>query len=327
MHKHIVGIMLIVLLLVVGLSIDSAIAADRDRPFRIGALTASWGPTPAIVGLRDGLLELGYREEKDFVLGVRFTQGDTGALSAAARQLVGYGIDLFFADLDEATKAAQQATTEIPIVFAGVADPAGLSSIESFARPGDNVSGVTNLELKLGPKRLQVFQEMIPNLKRVWFPYNADEAYAVRMAGVYREAARRLGIELIEKPVRTQSEAQATLAEAQKGEVDGILMPWSNGLNIAGFIMEVEARQRIPAMYSGAFFPERGGLTSYGSNGYETGKQAARLVDKILKGAKPAEIPVEVNSKIEFAINLKTAKALGLTIPPAVLFQADKVIR
>ena len=144
---------------------------------------------------------------------------------------------------------------------------------------------------------------------------------------MYREAARRLGIELIEKPVRTQSEAQATLAEARKGEVDGLLAPWSNALNIAGFIMEVEAQQRIPAMYSGAFFPEHGGLISYGSNGYETGKQAARLVDKILKGADPAKIPVEVNSKIEFAINLKTANALGLTIPPAILFQADKVIR
>ena len=115
--------------------------------------------------------------------------------------------------------------------------------------------------------------------------------------------------------------------EPQRRDVDGLLAPWSNALNIPGFIMEVEARQHIPAMYSGGFFPENGGLTSYGSNGYETGKQAARLVDKILKGAKPAKIPVEVNSKIEFAINLKTAKALGLTIPPAILFQADKVIR
>lgn len=315
------------LLLSSGLLVSRMDAAERSRPFRIGALTASWGPTPMIVGMRDGLLELGYREDQDFVLGVRFTQGDIAALPTAARELVQYGVDLIFVDLDEPAQAAQQATTQIPIVFASVNDPEGLGSIQSFARPGGNITGVTDMELHLGPKRLQVFQEMIPALQRVLFPYNATEAYAVKMVRVYRDAAHRLGIELVEQAIRTQEEAQATLAQFRQGEVDGILAPRSNSLNIPGFIMEIAAQQKIPAMFSTTFFPENGGLVSYAPDTYATGKQAARLVDKILKGANPAEIPVEVNPKIEFVINLQTAQHLGLTIPPEVLFQADRLIR
>jgi putative ABC transport system substrate-binding protein len=315
------------LLLIGGLIVRDVSHAERSAPFRIGVLTASWGPTTGAVGLRDGLAELGYREDEDFVIGVRFTQGDTTALPAAARELVGYGVDLIFVTTDEAAKVARQVTTEIPIVFASVADPIGSGLIESFARPGGNVTGVTNMELNLGPKRLERFREIIPNLKRVLFPYNAAETYALRMASTYRDAARRLGIELIEKPVRTQAEAQATLSRVRKGDVDGLLMPWSVSLNIIGFVLETETRQSIPAMYSTSFFPEQGGLVSYGSNALATGRQAARLVDKIIKGSKPAEIPVEVNSKIEFVINLKTAKKLGLTIPPEILYQADRLIR
>jgi putative ABC transport system substrate-binding protein len=302
-------------------------AADRTSPVRIAALTPSWGPTPQIVGLRDGLVELGYREDQDFVLGVRFTQGDIAALPDAARQLMEYGIDLIFVDSDASAKAAQQATSQIPIVFANVNDPEGLGTIASFARPGGNVTGVTDLGLQLGPKRLQVFQELIPTLKRVLFPYDATEAHAVSMARVYHEAAQHLGIEFIAKAVHTPEEARATLAAVHHGDVDGILSPFSFSFNMLGLILETEARHTISAMYSTAFLVEQGGLASYGPDNYDTGKQAARLVDKIFNGAKPADLPVEVNSKIEFAINLKTAKTLGLTISPEVLFQADRVIR
>jgi putative ABC transport system substrate-binding protein len=272
-------------------------------------------------------VELGYREDVDFVLGVRFTQGDTSALPAAARQLIKYGVDLIVTDEDAPTQAAQQATAEIPIVFVGVADPEGLGSVASFARPGGNVTGVANMELHLGPKRLQIFQELIPGLKRVLFPYNAADDYSVKMVGVYRDAAHRLGIELIAKPVPTQVEAQATLGKVRKGEVDGILAPWSLTLNIPGLIMETEAQQAIPVMYSGPFFPEHGGLASYGQDLYAMGRQAARLVDTILKGAKPGDIPVEVKSQIEFVINLKTAQKMGLTIAPEILYRADRLIR
>ena len=141
-----------------------------------------------IVGLRDGLLELGYREDNDFVLGVRFTQGDLAALPEAARELVSYGVDIIFVDSNAPAEAAQKATTEIPIVFASVSDPIGLGRVESFARPGHNVTGVTDMEFNLGPKRLQVFQELVPNLKRVVFPYDPNDVYSVKMARQYAVA-------------------------------------------------------------------------------------------------------------------------------------------
>lgn len=307
---------------------SGASVADRTRPVRIGILTASWGPTGQVVGLRDGLLKLGYREHEDFELGVRFTQGQVAALPAAARQLVQYEVDLIVADSDESAMAAQQATTRLPIVFTSVADPMGLGLIESFARPGGNITGVTDLELQLAPKRLQVFQNLVPGLRRVLFPYEATNVSAQAAAKSYREAAQRLGIELIERPVRTQEEARAVLAQVRKGEVDGILGPPGPALNINGFILEFAAQRAIPTMFGVTFQAgEHDGLASYGPDIYKTGLQTARLVDKVIKGANPAEIPVEVNSDIEFMINLRVAQAIGLSIPPEVLYQADRILR
>ncbi|MBI4573553.1 MAG: ABC transporter substrate-binding protein [candidate division NC10 bacterium] len=302
-------------------------AAERTRPVLIGALNDSWGPTPAAVGLRDGLVELGYRENEHFVIGIRFTQGDTAALPTAAKELVQQGIDILFATGPSAASAAQMATNRIPIVFAEVGDPLRLGLVQSFARPGGNITGVTNLDLELGPKRLEIFREIIPGLKRVLFAYNSTESFSIAEAKAYREAARRLGIILIEKPVRTQQEAQTTFGQVRKGEVHGILEPRSLSLNIPGFALETASQRVIPTMFHTAFWVERGGLASYGPNFYESGRQAARLVDKILKGASPAATPVEVNTKIEFAINVKVARALGLAIPPEVLYRADRVFR
>jgi putative ABC transport system substrate-binding protein len=310
-----------------GLLTDSVGAKDLTYPIKIGVLTESWGPTPAAVGLRDGLLELGYRENEQFVIGVRFTQGDLTALPAAARDLIQYEVDVIFATEEGSAKAAQMATTQIPIVFAGGADPVGLGLVQSFARPGGNVTGVTDLRLELGPKRLEVFREIVPNLKRVLFPYDAADADAVAQASVYREAARHLGIALVEKAAQTQGEAQVALARISRDEVDGILGPRQTSLNIPGFVRETATHQAIPTMFDAMFMVERGGLASYGPDIHETGRQAARLVDKILKGAKPAEVPVEANPKIEFVINLKAAKALGLTIAPEVLYRADRILR
>ena len=328
MRYRTIGLLVILALGVVATPLaTSTSAAERTRPFQIGALTDSWGPTPQVVGLRDGLRALGYREPEQFVIGVRFTQGDITALPAAARELVQFGADIIYASDANSTKAAQMATNRIPIVFAGQVDPLGTGLIQSFARPGGNITGVTHLSHELGPKRLQVFQEIIPGLKRVLFPYDAADAYAVAEAREYRDAARRLGIELVERVVRTEEEAQTTLAQVRKGEVDGILKPGHPLLNIPGFILETATQLGLPGMFDAAFFVEQGGFASYGPDFYETGRQAARLVDQILKGANPGEIPVEVNPKIEFVINLKTAKALELTIAPEVLYQANRLIR
>lgn len=322
---HYIG--LVMLLTCTGLITGTVTAEERSGPIRIGALTESWGPTPMIVGLRDGLIELGYRENEQFVIGVRFTQGDPEALPAAARELVQHGADLIFASDESAAKAAQMATSRIPIVFAAEGDPVRLGLIQSFARPGGNITGVTGLGLELAPKRLEVFREIVPGLKRVLLAYNATDSYSAAEARAYRDAARRLGIVLVEKPVRSRAEAQAALAQVRKGDVDGILNPRGLSLNIPGFILEAAALRSIPTMFTRTWYAERGGLASYGPGDHADGRQAARLVEKILKGAKPAEIPVEVNTKIELVINLKVAKALGLTIAPEVLYRADRVFR
>ena len=318
---------LAVLLLWSGLLLGGAGPAKRTQPVRIGALTDSWGPTPSVVGLRDGLQALGYHEPEQFVIGVRFTQGALGALPAAARQLVQDGVDLIFVSDASAALAAQLATQRIPIVFAGMGDPMELGLIESFARPGGNITGVTDLSLELSPKRLEVFRDLLPGLKRVLYLYDPADGLSVKTARGYRDAARRLGIELVEQAVGTQEEAQTIMAQVRKEAVDGILPPASASLNILGFILEATTQRAIPTMFAGAFMVEQGGLASYGPDYHETGRQAARLVDKILKGADPAGIPVEVNQKIEFVINLKVAQALGLTIAPEVLFRADRLIR
>lgn len=318
---------LILCLASVGWLISDISAAEHKRPFLIGVLTESWGVTPSEIALRDGLVALGYRENEDFVIGSRFTRGNTAALPAAARQLVQFGADLIFAGEGRAALAARMATTRIPIVFAGSVDPLKLGLVESFARPGGNVTGVADLVFELAPKRLEAFRLLIPGLKRVLFPYDATDTSATAEVHAYREAARRLGLVFVEMALTTEAEAQQTLATVRKGELDGIVAPRCCALNIPGFIMEISAQQGIPTMFTQAFWVARGALASYGSDYHTSDEQAVRLVDKIIKGANPADLPVEVNSKIEFAINLKTATILGLTIAPEVLYQADRIVR
>ena len=302
-------------------------AAERIKPIRIGALTDSWGPTQGMVGTRDGLQDLGYRENTDFVIGVRFTQGDNSALPTAARELVQQGVNILLANNPAPAKAAQMATNRIPIVFIGAGDPIGLGLIKSFAHPGGNITGVTDLDLELDSKRLEVFKEMIPGLTRVLFPYDKADSFSVAQAKIYRESARHLKIVLIEKTVLSQKEAQATFDDIRRNEVHGIVVPRSLSFNIPGLAVEATSRQRIPTMFFVPWYVDEGGLVSYGPDSYQSGRRAARLVDKILKGTNPGEIPVEVNNNIEFVVNLKAATALGIKIAPETLFRATRVIR
>jgi putative ABC transport system substrate-binding protein len=303
--------LLAIVLLTSGLVGASIAAVQRAGPIQIGALTESWGPTPAMAGLRDGLIERGYREGEQFVIGVRFTEGDIAALSTAARELIQQGADILFVTGVPAAKAARMATDRIPIVFAAwIGDPVNLGLVKSFAQPGGNITGVTELDLELNPKRLEIFRELVPGLKRVLFAYDPSDAYAVAIAKGYREAARRLGIALIERTVRTEEEARA-LATLRRGEFDGILGASSLSMNIPGFLLEAASQQGIPTMFPDSFWVERAkALASYGPNLYESGRQAARLVEKLLKGEDPARIPVETNPKIELAVNLAVIKAL-----------------
>ena len=320
---------LLVLGIVLTLAGPMARATDAQSPrlVKIGALTESWGPTPAIVGLRDGLQELGYRENQDFVIGVRFVQGNFAELPEAARALVRHGVDLIVTTAtDNAAKAAHMATTRIPIVFLGGSDPVGAGLVKSFARPGGNVTGIADLEFELVPKRMEIFHELIPGLKRVLLVYDGTNPVAVSRLKVHRDAAQRLGLTLVERPVRTEDEARSVINALRKGEVDGIFSPRLLLQNIPGLILEIAPKRAIPTMFDDAFYVEQGGLASYAANFYGLGRQAARLVDKILKGARPSDVPVEQPTKFELVINLKAAKALGITIPHSLLLRADRLI-
>ena len=303
------------------------VGAEITKPVRIGVLTVSWGPPPGVTGLVEGLIALGYRENEDFVIGVRFTEGDISALPDAARGMVERGVDVLFAVGETETKAVRQATRTHPIVFQGVADPVGEGLIESYARPGGNVTGVTDLNLTVGGKRLQMFRELIPGLRRVLFPYNERNHYQAEQAAQYREAAQRLDLVLVERKLATMDEARAALAVVRKDDIDGILAPRDVDLNIPGFVLEATERQKIPSMFGGSFYLNDGGLASYGPSHLASGRQLARLVDKIIRGADPGEIPVEIDQSLEFVINLETANQLGIDIPPEMLFQADRILR
>jgi putative ABC transport system substrate-binding protein len=301
--------------------------AQSRRLIKIGALTESWGPTPAIVGLRDGLQELGYRENQDFAIGVRFVQGNLAELPEAARTLTRQGVDVIVTSGgDHSTRAAQQATATIPIVFLEAADPVGAGFVKSLARPGGNITGLADLGLELVPKGLEIFRELIPRLRRVLLVYDATNDFTVSQLPVYRDAAQRLGLMLVERPVRTEDEARSVISAIKKSEIDGIFSPRVLSQNIPGLILEIAPKRGIPTMFETPFYVERAGLASYGADKYALGRQAARLVDKILKGAKPGDIPVEQPTKFELAINLKAAKALGIVIPQSMLLRADRLI-
>jgi ABC-type uncharacterized transport system substrate-binding protein len=299
--------------------------AQLPRPVRIGALTQSWGPTPALIGLREGLRELGYREPEDFVIGLRFTQGDATALPSAARELVSQGVDALVADTSEAARAAASATSRIPILFIGGVDPVIEGLVQSYARPGGNLTGVTSRDIELIAKRLEMFRDSVPGLRRVLFVYDVASPRVEVEAGAYREAARRLGLALLERPVRSRDEARRTFDQVRRGDAQGIVMPFSMNLNIPGLAVESSPRLAIPVMCPDRFFVERGGFGSYGADYHAAGRQAARLVDKILRGATPGEIPVERNERIEFVLNLKISRALGISVPREMLIRADRV--
>lgn len=308
-------------------STGTPVDAQAKQPVRIGAVTEGFGPEPWMVGLRDGLTELGYKERNDFVIGVRFTRGDLSELAVATRDFVAQKVDLLAVAGGPALGVAMAATSKIPIVFVGGGDPVGLGLVKSLSRPGGNVTGVTTLDLELAPKRLEMLREIVPAIQKVLFVYDVTDQYTVLELKGYREAARQLGLVLVERPVRTRKEAQATFGALRRRDVDGLLGPWALSLNIPEYVLETAARLGLPSMFPEPWFVDHGSLGSYSADLHSSGRQAARLVDKILRGASPADIPIEIDNHIYFALNLKTARTLRIDIPPETIRRADRVFQ
>ena len=300
-------------------------AQQTGRPYRIGVLHEGYFPsTPQVEGLKVGLKALGLEEGRDLMFDIRFTRGKPEAASVAAAALVKAGVDLIFTADEEATRAGKAATQTIPVVFTGVGDPVAAGIVASVAHPGGNVTGVSNLATELVPKQLEILKAIFPTLRRVWAVYHANDRSSLAAARKAQEVAPLLKLELVARPVRTPEELVGELKALRPG--DGLLCPPAVTLNIPGLILDLERGSRVPAVFYNAFWVQAGATVSYGVNYHASGVQSARLVAKILRGARPQDLPVEGNDKIELAINLKTAKALGVTIPREILVRADQVI-
>ena len=300
-------------------------AQQARRPYRIGILHESFLPNiPQVEGLKAGLKAAGLEEGRDLTFDIRFTRGNLQALPAAATELAKAGVDLIFTALQEPTQAAKAATQTIPIVFVTVGDPVAAGIVTAVAHPGGNVTGVSSLDTELVPKRLEILKAIVPTLRRVWAVYHADDRSSIAATRKAQEVASLLKLELLARPVRTPEELVQNLKALRPG--DGLLCPPALTMNIPGLILDLHLAGRAPAVFVNAFWVQAGAVASYGSDLYAEGVQAARLVAKILRGAHPQDLPVEGANKIELAINLKTAKALRITIPREILARADRVI-
>lgn len=298
----------------------------HDRPIAIGMLAHLWGPTDDMLGMRDGLVEFGLRQDKHVALGVRYAEGDENMLDTIVRQLLRDGAKVLYASGSKALEAAQRVTTRTPIVFTTWYNPVRQGALECHAGLGANVTGVTHAFPEVNPRALDVFRSLIPTLQRVLVPYDADDSSLVEPLQALRSTASRLGIKLVERAVRSQEEARRVIMATPQAEVDGIL-PVGGRWNIAGYTLQASLQHHMPTMFSRAWMTVYGGLASYGPSWYGLGRRAARLVASIMRGAKPDDLAVEVAQQMELVINLRTARALGITIPPTLLSQADRVIQ
>ncbi len=295
---------------------------------RIGFLFyGSPDPAPELDSFRQGLRELGYVEGQSIVIEYRFARGRVEQLPALAVELVGLKPDVIVTPGTPASVAAKQATTTIPIVFAGVADAVGAGLIANFARPGGNITGLTSISAELGGKRLELLKGVVPNAARVAVLYNPADQSNVLILKELQEAAPALGLTLQPLAVRTSGEFESAFAAMTQARVDAFF----GAAGILTFehrsaIVDLAIKSRIPAMWGHRQFVEAGGLMSYAVNFYDQVRRAAGYVDRILKGAKPGELPAQQPTTFEFILNLKTAKALGLDLPPMLLARADEVI-
>jgi len=310
----------------------AARAQQPERMRRIGVLMAyaesdregqAW-----VAAFWEGLQKLGWTEGRNIRIDTRWAAADVEAMQRFAKELVALQPDLILSHNTPTTATLLQHTRTIPIVFAVVSDPVGSGFVASFARPGGNVTGFTNVDASMGGKWLELLKEMAPRVARVAFLFNPTTApYAEHYLSAFRAAAATFGVEAIAARVRNTSELESAIGAPARGPNGGLVVMTDSFLvSHRAEVISLAARHRLPAVYPFRSFTEIGGLLSYGNDLLDSFRRAATHADRILKGATPNELPVEAPVKFELVVNLKTAKALGLTIPPSVLLRADQVI-
>ena len=315
-------------LLITVLLITDSVEAQPTKVFRVGVIHQG-GPYKAVVnGLQDGLRQLGLEEGKQFPLNVRDSKGDLKAVEEAAKVFEKDRVNLIFAVTTSAVTPVKQVTSDIPIVFAVGSDPVASGFVQSFAKPGGRLTGVQYLTLDLTGKRLEILKEMLPKLSRIVTVYNPDNRIAVEAVALARQAAKQLGIRLVERRAATLEELRQQVGALNAKEADAYFYT-SDAMvtSQAQLVIDAASSKKLPTMFSEQSPVVMGGLASYGQNFHEVGRLSAKYVQKIMTGAQPHDLRVEIVDKFELIINLKTAKIIGVTIPPNVLARADRVIR
>jgi putative ABC transport system substrate-binding protein len=276
---------------------------------------------------RQGLRDLGWVEGKNISIEYRYVDGRSDRLPDLAADLVRLKVDVIVASAPEDALAAQKATRAVPIVIVVSGDPVALGLVESLARPGGNVTGLSTMTFELAGKRLELLKQIVPKLSRVAVLWNPQGAVPMLQWKETQHAARQLGVQLHSLEVRTLNDLDKAFEGAIRARV-GALFVMPDPLIIANLkrIADLAAKSRLPSIFHISEFADAGGLVAYGLDRADLFRRAATFVDKILKGAKPGDLPVEQPTKLELFINLKTARAIGLTIPQNLLYRADKVI-
>jgi putative ABC transport system substrate-binding protein len=300
---------------------------------RIGylGLGSAGGNPESLDGLRQGLRDLGYVEGQNIAIEYRWAEGNLGRLPALAAELVRLKVDLIVAPATRAIQAAKEATHTIPIVMTNSRDPVGTGVVAGLARPGGNITGMSMMTPDVSAKRLQLLKEVVPRASRVailWNPDYLDKALQESQWEENRSAARALGLSLQSRAVRALDDLDGAFASMTRERADALaVLTDPLTLTYRKQIAAGAARHRLPAMYEVRQYVDAGGLMAYGASLFELNRRAAAFVDKILKGAKPAGLPVEQPTQFELVVNLKAAKALGITIPVSILVRADQVIQ
>jgi putative tryptophan/tyrosine transport system substrate-binding protein len=279
--------------------------------------------------LRQGLRELGYMEGKNILVELRSAEGKTERFPNLVAELLQLNVDVLVSTSSVAVRAAKQASKRTPIVMVLNQDPVATGIVDSLARPGGNVTGLTLLTRDLSGKRLELLKELVPTISRVGILLDSDSPTAASELKGYEAAVAALKVQLQSLEVRGPNpDFPAAFAAAAKGRMSALIAVRTSLINLnSKRIADLAIKNRLPSMFERSEYVETGGLVSYAANDAESFKRAAVYVDKILKGVKPAELPVEQPTKFELVINLNTAKQIGLTIPQSVLYRADKVIK
>jgi putative ABC transport system substrate-binding protein len=304
-------------------------AAAQQKPPRIAVIMADPpGSDPRVDALKQGLRELGYVDQKNLTIDYRYAEGKEDRLQKIVAEVIKSNVYIIVTDGTAVTRAAKSATKTIPIVMASDGDPVGNKFVDSLARPGGNITGLTNLLAGISGKRMEILKDSLPEVSRFGILYNPDNPSSRTGLKETQAAAQSLSIQLQQLEVKEPNDYPIAFGAASKGRLGGVSVV-SDSVMFAhrSRLLDLAVKHKIPTMHTQSLWVQSGAIMSYGAYFPELYRRAAYYVDKILKGAKPADLPIEQPTKFELVINLKAAKQIGLTIPPNVLARADRVIK